>query len=105
MEIPANGRPPKTGRFQCHVFICTNERSDGECCSARGAFELLRCMKQRARALGVDTEGGLMINKSGCFGLCQSGPNVVVYPSGDWLTVSTAGEAEALIDRLAAGIT
>lgn len=104
MEIPTNDRPRVKGRFQCHVFICTNERSDGECCAARGAFELLRCMKQRARALGVDTEGGLMINKSGCFGLCQSGPNVVVYPSGDWLTVSTAEEAEALIDRLAAEI-
>lgn len=104
METPTNDRPRVKGRFQCHVFICTNERSDGECCAARGAFELLRCMKQRARALGVDTEGGLMINKSGCFGLCQSGPNVVVYPSGDWLTVSTAEEAEALIDRLAAEI-
>lgn len=66
---------------------------------------MLRCMKQRARTLGVDTEGGLMINKSGCFGLCKSGPNVVVYPSGDWLAISTAEEAEALIDRLAAEVS
>jgi (2Fe-2S) ferredoxin len=62
-------------------------------------------MKQHARALGVDKEGGLMINKSGCFGLCQSGPNVVVYPTGEWLAVSTAEQAVALIDRLAGEIS
>ena len=105
MEPPSNHHPRMKGRFQCHVFICANERSEGECCAARGAFELLRCMKQHARALGVDKEGGLMINKSGCFGLCQSGPNVVVYPTGEWLAVSTAEQAVALIDRLAGEIS
>lgn len=87
-------------RYQHHIFICTNERDEGDCCAKRGAFDLLRAMKQELRARGLDHDGGIMANKSGCFGRCAHGPNVVVYPQGAWHQIATVEEAVQLIDEL-----
>lgn len=87
-------------RFQHHLFICTNQRSDGDCCANRGSLELLKTIKVTLRERGLDKEGGIMANKSGCFGLCQQGPNVVVYPAGTWHCIRTPDEAIALVDSL-----
>jgi (2Fe-2S) ferredoxin len=87
-------------RFKHHVFICTNHRDDGESCAARGSLALLKSLKQAVRDLQADHEAGLMVNKSGCFGLCNQGPNCVVYPQGTWHSIKTAEEAKALINSL-----
>jgi (2Fe-2S) ferredoxin len=87
-------------RFKHHIFICTNHRDDGESCAARGSLDLLRTLKQAVRDARQDHDGGLMVNKSGCFGLCQQGPNCVVYPQGSWHSIKTPDEAKALIDAL-----
>lgn len=87
-------------RFQHHLFICTNERTEGDCCAARGSLELLRAIKHELKDRGLDHEGGIMANKSGCFGLCSQGPNVVVYPSGQWHRITTVEQAMALLDQL-----
>ena len=89
-------------RYQHHIFICTNEREQGDCCAKRGSLEMLKALKQALRDRGLDYEGGIMANKSGCFGLCSQGPNVVVYPRGSWHTISNAQQALALIDNLQA---
>jgi len=87
-------------RYQHHIFICTNERDEGDCCAKRGAFDLLKAMKQELRARGLDHDGGIMANKSGCFGRCSQGPNVVVYPQGSWHQIHNIDEAVDLIDTL-----
>jgi (2Fe-2S) ferredoxin len=87
-------------RYRHHLFICTNVRDNGDCCAARGSFDLLKQMKNELRNRGLDHDGGIMANKSGCFGLCQQGPNVVVYPRGSWHRVTSADDVTALIDGL-----
>lgn len=89
-------------RFRHHLFICTNERRSGSCCAQRGAFDLLRTLKNELRSRGLDIEGGIMANKSGCFGRCEQGPNLVVYPRGSWHQICTPEQAVALIDELSA---
>jgi (2Fe-2S) ferredoxin len=87
-------------RFEHHIFVCTNSRDEGDCCAARGSMDVLKAFKQDIRDRGLDIEGGIMANKSGCFGLCQQGPNVVVYPEGSWHRVQNTEEAAALLDQL-----
>jgi (2Fe-2S) ferredoxin len=87
-------------RYQHHLFICTNVRDNGDCCAARGSLDLLKQIKNELRNRGLDHDGGIMANKSGCFGLCQQGPNVVVYPRGSWHRVTNADDVTALIDGL-----
>lgn len=87
-------------RYRHHIFICTNERAQGDCCAARGSLDILKAMKQELRSRGLDHDGGIMANKSGCFGLCSQGPNVVVYPRGSWHQVDNKQAAVDLIDAL-----
>jgi (2Fe-2S) ferredoxin len=56
------------------VLVCQNAD-----CKARGAFELLNGF---ARELKESTE--VEVKPYMCFGACQSGPNVVVYPQKVW---------------------
>lgn len=87
-------------RYRHHIFVCTNERAEGDCCAARGSLDILKAIKQELRDRGLDHDGGIMANKSGCFGLCSQGPNAVVYPSGSWHTLKNTQDATELIDRL-----
>ena len=91
-------------RYQHHIFICTNERENGDCCAKRGSFQILKDLKQALRDRCLDHEGGIMANKSGCFGLCNQGPNVVVYPQGSWHQVLDSAQAIDLIDSLEASL-
>jgi (2Fe-2S) ferredoxin len=91
-------------RYQHHIFICTNERDQADCCARRGSLDVLRALKQALRDRGLDREGGIMANKSGCFGLCSQGPNVVVYPKGSWHQIADSEKAIELIDSLQASL-
>lgn len=87
-------------RYRHHLFICTNGRDEGDCCAKRGALDILKALKHELRERGLDHDGGIAANKSGCFGLCSQGPNVVVYPRGTWHRITTAEEAIGLLDDL-----
>ena len=67
--------------FKHHVFICCNQRAEGEmCCNARGASELQTYAKDRIAALGLKGRGKVRINKAGCLDRCDEGPVLVIYP-------------------------
>jgi (2Fe-2S) ferredoxin len=91
-------------RYQHHLFICTNERENGDCCAKRGSLQILKDLKQVLRDRSLDHDGGIMANKSGCFGLCSQGPNVVVYPQGSWHRITDSAQAINLIDSLQASL-
>jgi (2Fe-2S) ferredoxin len=91
-------------RYQYHIFICTNERENGDCCAKRESLQVLKDLKQVLRDRSLDQEGGIMANKSGCFGLCNQGPNVVVYPQGSWHTIANRSQVVALINSLQASL-
>ncbi len=57
-----------------YVLVCQNAD-----CKARGAAELLT-------KLGADLKSaeGVEVKPYMCFGACQCGPNIVMYPSKTW---------------------
>lgn len=69
--------------YQKHLFVCTNLRDGEEACCARGGGEEIREMLKR-----FVKEHGLRdlvrVSRSGCQGLCEQGPNVMVFPDGTW---------------------
>ncbi len=68
--------------FECHVFICTNKKSEGkECCADKGSAVLHEELKLWAK----EKYGGrIRINKSGCLDFCAQGITAVIYPKGEW---------------------
>jgi (2Fe-2S) ferredoxin len=75
----------KESPFNCHVFVCTNDRkgtrkscADGENVSVREAL--------KAEVAEREWKGLVRVSQSGCLGLCEDGPNVLIYPQKIWFS-------------------
>lgn len=45
-----------------------------------------------------DLSGEIMVTNSGCFGICQSGPVMVVYPEGIWYSEVGADDIAEIVE-------
>jgi len=46
-----------------------------------------------------DLSGEVMINNTGCFGICDKGPVAVIYPEGIWYGGLTEEAAERIVEE------
>lgn len=78
-----------------HVFVCTGPR-----CAPETSPALYDRLKARLKELGL-AEGPERVNRSQChcFGVCQGGPILVVYPEGTWYHHVTAEKLERIIQE------
>lgn len=85
--------------YQQHVFICCNQRGEGEgCCNNFGASDLLAHMKKKVKAQSLAGPGQVRINKAGCLGRCDEGPVMVVYPQETWYTVVDKEDIDEIVE-------
>mgnify|MGYP001813736359 FL=1 len=85
--------------FKHHVFLCTNQRSEGECCAVYGSEDARNYMKKRCKALGIHGAGMVRINKAGCLDRCSRGPVMVIYPAAVWYTWVDREDLDEIIER------
>ena len=85
--------------FQKHLFVCLNQRENKQCCAQYGAQNAHRFLKERIKELGLQTEGRIRINQSGCLGRCELGPTLVIYPEGIWYTYVDEEDLNEIIER------
>ena len=87
------------GRFEKHIFICTNERSPDDprgCCAAKQSHEIAAKFKEELHQRGL--KGKMRANKAGCLDLCEEGPTVVVYPDGVWYKQVTVADVPEIVE-------
>ncbi len=71
--------------FTRHIFVCTQQKPAGAvCCGARGGEQVLAAFREEVGKRGLTGKVG--VTAAGSMGLCDVGPNVVVYPEGIWYT-------------------
>jgi len=83
------------------VFVCTNVRADGRVACGnpgRGGVELCAALKEGAKRLGL--KGKVRVARTGCLDLCEQGPNVFLYPDGEWLSGLAPADAESILKGL-----
>jgi NADP-reducing hydrogenase subunit HndC len=69
--------------FRFHVYVCTQEKPEGQpCCHANGSAAVLDALRAEVGRAGLGDE--VQITTCGSLGLCERGPNMVVYPEGVW---------------------
>ncbi|MGM9611656.1 MAG: NADH-quinone oxidoreductase subunit NuoF [Candidatus Woodwardiibium sp.] len=61
--------------IRSHVLIC-----GGTGCTSSGSAALLSALEEELKIRGLDDE--IKVVKTGCFGLCELGPIMIVYPEG-----------------------
>jgi len=87
--------------FQKTVFVCTNVREGGRVACAnpgRGGLELCEALKHGVKKLGL--KGKVRVARTGCLDLCEQGPNVFLYPDGEWLSGLKPEDAEGILKKL-----
>jgi (2Fe-2S) ferredoxin len=68
-------------KYKKHVFICTNERTDGrECCGEKRGMALVDAFKKEIKDKKLAVE--VRAQRAGCLDVCSFGPALVVYPEG-----------------------
>jgi len=71
------------GPFRYHVFVCEQQKDEGmSCCAARGSRSVLEALRKEVAERGLAND--VLVTACGSFGLCDRGPNVIVYPEGVW---------------------
>ena len=61
--------------FRSHILIC-----GGTGCTSSGSAQLLKRSEELLEQNGLTKE--IKLVHTGCFGLCEAGPVVIVYPEG-----------------------
>lgn len=71
-------KTPPLGSYKRHVFVCTGPR-----CAPGVSEEIYQTLKAKLKELGVDQKS-VRRAQVHCFGICQGGPILLVYPEGVW---------------------
>lgn len=85
-----------TPRHRLYIQVCEHAKPAGKSCGAVGA-PLREALKARVAALGLAKE--IRVMKSGCFGVCEEGPNVFLFPHGVWFHSVGPDDLEAILQR------
>lgn len=83
-----------------HVFICTSCTITGQqrgFCYNKGSVNIVQ--KFMEEISDRDLSGEVVVNNTGCFGICEKGPIVVVYPEGIWYGNVTEDDVERIFDE------
>lgn len=76
-----------------YVLVCQNAD-----CKARGAEELLSKLGARLKE-----SGQVEVKPYMCFGACQAGPNIVMYPSKTWYCNVKAADVDDIAGHAEGG--
>jgi (2Fe-2S) ferredoxin/SAM-dependent methyltransferase len=69
--------------FRFHVYACDQQKPDGvPGCAARGSAMTIDALRKEIAARGLVDD--VQLTTCGSLGLCERGPNLVVYPEGIW---------------------
>jgi (2Fe-2S) ferredoxin/predicted O-methyltransferase YrrM len=89
--------------YRHHVYVCDQRKPEGApCCSANGSARVIEALRRELDAQGMVDE--VQVTTCGSLGLCERGPNMVVYPGGVWYSGVRPGDvAEIVREHLGGG--
>ena len=83
--------------FRYHVFVCDQQKPEGvPCCSSNGAAQLIDALRREIATHGLDDE--VQVTVCGSLGLCEHGPNMIVYPEGAWYSGVRAADVPEIVE-------
>ena len=83
--------------FRYHVFICDQKKPEGlPCCPGRGSLATIEALRKEVAARGL--LDAVQITTCGSLGVCERGPNLVVYPEGIWYSGVKAEDVPELVE-------
>jgi len=92
-------QPAKKAPYQCHVFVCVNDRRGAQQSCADGNSVRIRLRLKAAAEKKWPTDV-VRVSQSLCMGLCQYGPNVIIYPQNIWFAYVKLDDIDSIISEI-----
>ena len=83
-----------------HIFVCTSSRINGQqkgFCHTKAGVDIVNAFREEIDER--DLSGQVFISNTGCFGICEQGPVVVVYPDNVWYGAVTPEDAAIILEE------
>lgn len=83
-----------------HIFVCTSSRINGQqkgYCHAKQSVELVDQFMEEIT--DRDLGGEVFVSNTGCFGICEKGPIVVIYPDNVWYGTVSSDDVEEIMEE------
>jgi len=78
--------------YRSQVLVC-----GGTGCTSSGSNDIFAALKSELASKGLDKE--VEVVKTGCFGLCELGPVVIVYPEGAFYSQVKVDDVSELVEE------
>jgi len=83
--------------YRHRIFLCTNVKEGGRSsCTLRDSANTFTALKDKIAKKGLEFD--VKVVKSGCLGLCEQGPNLIVYPEGRWYSGMTPEDVPTFVE-------
>ena len=78
--------------YRAHVLVC-----GGTGCTSSGSHQLIERFEEQLKEKGLDKE--VKVVRTGCFGLCEAGPVVIVYPEGTFYSRVKVEDVDEIVSE------
>ena len=81
-----------------HIFVYTSSRMTGVAkgfCHTKGALEIIQRFTEKLEEEDITD---VMVSNTGCFGICEKGPIVAVYPDNVWYGSVSTDDVDEIVE-------
>ena len=78
--------------FRAHVLVC-----GGTGCTSSNSLKIIERFEEELKNKDLDKE--IQVVRTGCFGLCENGPIVIVYPEGCYYNRVTPEDVPEIVEE------
>ena len=89
-EVALRTHGNASSKYERHVLVC-----GGTGCTSSGSPKIIEKLKEELKANGLAEK--VQIVKTGCFGLCERGPIMIVYPEGSFYSRVNIDEIHRIV--------
>ncbi len=91
-EVALRTHGNASSKYERHVLVC-----GGTGCTSSGSPKIIEELEKEFAAKGLTDK--VQIVKTGCFGLCERGPIMIVYPEGSFYSRVKVEEIPRIVDE------
>lgn len=91
-EVALRTHGNASSKYERHVLVC-----GGTGCTSSGSPKIIEKLEEEIAAKGLTEK--VQIVKTGCFGLCERGPIMIVYPEGSFYSRVDVDEIHRIVDE------
>ncbi len=91
-EVALRTHGNASSKYERHVLVC-----GGTGCTSSSSPKIIEKLEEEFAAKGLNDK--VQIVKTGCFGLCERGPIMIVYPEGSFYSRVDVNEIPRIVDE------